>query len=101
MHTIKPSPVSYLAAESGGDQGGHDDHGDDDLDGGRNGSHVECKMFVDQWKIGEVELWSQVCVRQPTRTAADSFLVVLHEISLTRVKGYHTHADLCVLHEIS
>jgi hypothetical protein len=44
---------TYLAAESGGDQGGHDDHGDDDLDGGGDGSsHVECMFIfpVDQCK---------------------------------------------------
>jgi hypothetical protein len=33
---IPPVSVSYLAAKSGGDQGGHDDHGDHDLDGGRD-----------------------------------------------------------------
>jgi hypothetical protein len=34
---------TYLAVEGGGDQGGHDDHGDNDLDGGGDGrSHVEC-----------------------------------------------------------
>jgi hypothetical protein len=33
---------TYLAVEGGGDQGGHDDHGDNDLDGGGDGrSHVE------------------------------------------------------------
>jgi hypothetical protein len=38
-------PVSYLsAAETGGNQGGHDGHGDHDLDGGRDVacSHVGC-----------------------------------------------------------
>jgi hypothetical protein len=40
MHSIDTPPVSYLAAESGGYQGGHNDHGDNDLDGGENGSHV-------------------------------------------------------------
>jgi hypothetical protein len=34
---------TYLTVEGGGDQGGHDDHGDNDLDGGGDGrSHVEC-----------------------------------------------------------
>jgi hypothetical protein len=33
--------VSYLArAESRGSQGGHDDHGDNNLDGGRGGGHL-------------------------------------------------------------
>jgi hypothetical protein len=47
-------PVSYLAAETGSDQCGHYDHGDNDLDGGGNGSHVECKFPVDQCKRDEV-----------------------------------------------
>ena len=39
---------TYLAVEGGGDQGSHDDHGDNDLDGGGNGrSHVECLFSVD------------------------------------------------------
>ncbi len=39
---------TYLAVEGGGDQGGHNDHGDNDLDGGGNGrSHVECLFSVD------------------------------------------------------
>jgi hypothetical protein len=41
LHSIDTPPVSYLVAESGGDQGGHDDHGDNDLDGGGSGSHLE------------------------------------------------------------
>jgi hypothetical protein len=45
MYIITPS-VSYLAAEAGGDQGGHDDHGDNDLDGGGNGSHDEFILWL-------------------------------------------------------
>jgi hypothetical protein len=34
---------SYLArAESRGNQGGHDDHGDYNLDGGGNVRHIDC-----------------------------------------------------------
>jgi hypothetical protein len=38
IHSIRP--VSYLArAQSRGSQGGHDDHGHNNLDGGRGGCH--------------------------------------------------------------
>jgi hypothetical protein len=37
---------AYLAAKAGRNQGGYDDHGDNDLDGGGNGSHVECIVAV-------------------------------------------------------
>jgi hypothetical protein len=40
MNNIPPKS-SYLAAESGGDQGGHDDNGDHNLDG-VSCSHLEC-----------------------------------------------------------
>jgi hypothetical protein len=34
---------TYRVVEGGSDQGGHDNHGDNDLDGGGDGrSHVEC-----------------------------------------------------------
>ena len=46
---------TFLAAEGSGDQGGHDDHGDNDLDGGGDGrSHVESLFSVDQCKRDEV-----------------------------------------------
>jgi hypothetical protein len=45
---------SYLAGEARGDQGGHDDHGDNDLDGVGNGSHVECIVVVYECKRDEV-----------------------------------------------
>jgi hypothetical protein len=51
MHQL----TTYLAVESGGDQSGHDNHGDHDLDGVRDGrSHVESLFSVDQCKSEEV-----------------------------------------------
>jgi hypothetical protein len=46
--TTSPSASAYLAAETGGDQGGHDDHGDHDLDGGRDVScsHLGCLLCL-------------------------------------------------------
>jgi hypothetical protein len=39
LHIIYP--VSYLArTQSRGSQGGHSDHGDNNLDGGRGGGHL-------------------------------------------------------------
>ena len=37
---------TYRVAEGGGDQGGHDDHGDNDLDGGGGGSSHVGVLYV-------------------------------------------------------
>jgi hypothetical protein len=98
MHTIKPSPVSYLAAESGGDQSGHNDHGDDDLDGGRNGSHVECMFPVDQCKRDEVSNYEIRVVkgrgkptpqtRGQTPTASENFMSPICLIWFQNLKSF-------------
>jgi hypothetical protein len=50
LYTMQIFPSrSYLrAAETGGNQGGHDDHGDHDLDGGRDVtcSHLGCLCLL-------------------------------------------------------
>jgi hypothetical protein len=48
MNTIKHSSVSYLTrAESRSSQGCHNDHGDNNLDGGRGVSHLGYFVVVD------------------------------------------------------
>jgi hypothetical protein len=55
---------TYLAVEGGGDQGGHDDHGDNDLDGGGDGrSHVECVVYFLLIDAREMKSRIMSCVR--------------------------------------
>ena len=54
---------TYRVAEGGGDQGSHDDHEDNELDGGRSGSShvgVLCMFPVYQCKRGEVSNYELV-----------------------------------------
>jgi hypothetical protein len=63
--------TTYLAAEGGGDQGGHDDHGDHDLDGLRDGrSHVESLFSDDECKSEEVSNYEMEGVREANTSSA-------------------------------